>query len=61
VLATIVKNFTKPLKEKVYFLSQDLTCGLDEPQVKDAKANYTYSKNKSPQNLRKQEKTIKKR
>jgi len=33
---------------------------LDEPQVKDVKANYTYSKNKSPQNLRKEENTSKK-
>jgi len=34
---------------------------MDELQVKYAKANYTYSKNKSPQNSRKQEKTSKKR
>jgi len=36
-------------------------CGLDELQVKNVKANYTYSKTKSPQNFRKQEKTNKKR
>jgi len=35
-------------------------CGLDELQVKIAKANYSYSKTKSPQNFRKQEKTSKK-
>jgi len=29
--------------------------------MKDVKANYTYSKNKSPPNLRKEEKTSKKR
>jgi len=39
-----MKKRNEALKEIFSFLNQSLTCGLDNSQVKDAKANHTCSK-----------------
>jgi len=38
------KKRNEALKEKGFFPYQSLSCDLDNSQVKDAKANHTYSK-----------------
>jgi len=55
-----MKKRKEALKEKFSFLNQGLTCGLDNSQVKDAKANHTCPKSNYHKTFREEEKTIKK-